>query len=71
MIVLFLLFGVIFGLLGGLMAFLITWNEWQKHKFKGKKLFKESFKTGLFTFMVFVIISLIAGYVISAGLGAK
>jgi uncharacterized protein YybS (DUF2232 family) len=56
--------GVIFGFLAALMAFLITWDEYRKHKFEGKRLFMEAFRAGLFTFIVFLLLSLLIGFIL-------
>ena len=37
--------GIIFGFLAAASAFVITWHEYEKHKFKGKRLFKEAFQS--------------------------
>ncbi len=65
MIEMFVLMGVIFGFLAGLMAFLITWKEWERHRFKGKKILKESLSVGVFTFLFFLILSSVLGIVFS------
>jgi H+/Cl- antiporter ClcA len=65
MLWLYLGIGVVFGFLAALMAFLITWNEYQKHKFRGKRLFMEAFRAGLFTFVVFLSLSLLIGFILT------
>jgi len=57
----YVMIGLVFGFLAALIAFLITWNEYQKHKFKGKRLFREVFSAGLFTFIIFFLLSLFIG----------
>jgi len=54
--------GIVFGLLAALMAFVITWHEYEKHKFAGKRLFKEAFQSAIFTFVVFLLLSLLIGF---------
>jgi len=57
--------GIIFGFLAALAAFVITYNEYEKHKFTGKRLFMQAFKTAIFTFAVFLILSLLAGFLLA------
>jgi hypothetical protein len=64
MAMLFLLIGIIFGLIAGLMAFLITWKEYEKHRFRGRRLFGVSFRAGLFAFLFFLIMALTTGYIL-------
>ena len=54
--------GVIFGFLAALMAFVITWHEYEKHKFTGRRLFKEAFHSGIFTFAIFLLLSILTGF---------
>jgi len=56
--------GIIFGFFAALIAFVITWHEDEKHKFIGKRLFKEAFQAAIFTFVVFLILSFIIGFVL-------
>ena len=65
MLWLYLGIGVVFGFLAALMAFLITWNEYQNHKFRGKRLFMEALRAGLFTFVVFLLLSLLIGFILT------
>jgi H+/Cl- antiporter ClcA len=64
MLVLSIVIGIIFGFFAALMAFVITWHEYEKHKFTGKRLFKEAFQAAIFTFIVFLILSFIIGFVL-------
>ena len=64
MLVISILIGIIFGFLAALMAFVITWHEYEKHKFTGKRLFKEAFQSAIFTFVVFLILSFIIGFIL-------
>ena len=61
MLAISIVIGVIFGFIAALMAFVITWHEYEKHKFTGKRLFKEAFQTAIFTFIVFLLLSLLIG----------
>ena len=56
--------GIVFGFLAALMAFVVTWHEYEKHKFVGKRLFKEAFQAAIFTFVVFLLLSLIIGFLL-------
>lgn len=62
---LFLGIGVVFGFLAGLIAFLITYDEWQKHLFVGWELWREPLVRGLFTFVVFVVLSVVIGFLLT------
>ena len=64
MLVLSIVIGIIFGFFAALMAFVITWHEYEKHKFTGKRLFKEAFQAAIFSFIVFLILSFIVGFVL-------
>ena len=64
MVVLSIVIGIIFGFFAALMAFVITWHEYEKHKFVGKRLFKEAFQAAIFTFVVFLFLSFIIGFVL-------
>lgn len=57
--------GVVFGLLAGLIAFLITYDEWQKHLFVGWKLWREPLVRGLFAFVVFFVLSVVIGFLLT------
>jgi len=54
--------GIIFGFLAAASAFAITWREYEKHKFTGKRLFKQAFQTAIFAFVVFLLLSLLIGF---------
>ena len=62
MIFIFILFGGIFGFIGSMMAFVVTWNELEKHQFDRKRLIRESFQTAFITFLFFLLLSIISGY---------
>jgi ABC-type antimicrobial peptide transport system permease subunit len=64
-LLLFLFLGTIFGLLGGLAAFLITYEEYQHHFTGNGKALKHSLETGAFAFFVFLGISVLAGFIFS------
>jgi uncharacterized protein YybS (DUF2232 family) len=61
----YLFIGAVFGFLAALMAFLVTWNEYRKHKFRGRRLFMRALHAGLFTFVVFILLALLIGFMLS------
>jgi len=64
MLVFSIVIGIIFGFFAALMAFVITWHEYEKHKFTGKRLFKEAFQAAIFTFGVFLLLSILIGFIL-------
>jgi hypothetical protein len=54
--------GIVFGFFAALMAFVITWHEYEKHKFTGRRLFMQAFQAAIFTFAVFLLLSLLVGF---------
>jgi len=61
-LLLFAVLGAIFGFLGGLAAFFITYEEYLRHQDK-KSAFKSSLETGFLAFFVFLIISILVGFI--------
>jgi hypothetical protein len=61
-----LLIGTTFGFIAGAIAFVITYNEWQKHRYEGWRLWKEALKAGVFAFVFFLVLSLCLGLILSA-----
>jgi hypothetical protein len=57
-----LIFGVVFGFVAALMAFLIIYNEYQRHKLGQWRVWKEALTAAAFTFALFVVLSLLVGY---------
>ncbi len=57
--------GSAFGLFASIMAFVITWNELEKHQFERKRLVNESLQAAGFTFIFFLVLSMLAGYFIT------
>ena len=55
---------VVFGLLASVMAYLITYNEYERHGFPKDRLIKESLKTAFVAFVFLFGLALIAGYLI-------
>jgi len=60
----FIIIGIIFGFLAAASAFAITWHEYEKHKFTGKRLFMEAFQSAVFTFIVFLFLSLLSSFLL-------
>lgn len=60
----FILIGIGLGLVAGIMAYLITYEEYQHH-FKGKRVHIESIKSAFVTFIFFIVLSVAIGYVMS------
>ena len=58
----FILIGGVFGFLGALIAYLITYNEWVHHYSTKKEPRKMALETAIFVFVFFLLVSLIAGY---------
>lgn len=58
----FFIIGLVFGGLAGMIAFLITLNEWHKHQFTGWKLWREPLVRGIFTFVFFFALSMLIGW---------
>jgi hypothetical protein len=56
-----LILGIAFGLLGGAMSFLITFDEYRKHQMARWHLWKGALTAGAFAFAVFMGLSLAAG----------
>ena len=65
MLALSIVVGIVFGFIAALMAFVITWHEYEKHKLTGKRLFKEAFQSAIFTFIVFLLLSLLVGFLLA------
>lgn len=57
------LIAIAVGSFAGIMAYLITYNEYQHH-FKGKRVFNESFKSGLVAFIFFFILTLVIAIIL-------
>jgi len=65
MLSLYVVIGIMFGSIAGLMAFIITWREYERHKFTDKRLFKESFQTAIFAFLIFLALSILTGFILT------
>ena len=56
--------GLIFGSLGAIMAYLITYKEWMHHYPTKKEPRKMALETAIFTFIFFMLVALLVGVVI-------
>mgnify|MGYP001557264892 CR=1 FL=1 len=61
---LFVGIGVVFGFFGGLVAFLITLNEWTHHYQTLREPVKMALRTGFFAFMLFFLLSIALGFIL-------
>ena len=61
---LFLVIGGVFSFLAGLMAYLITYNEYMHHYQTKKEPRKIAFEAALVAFTFFFLISLFSGYIL-------
>ena len=59
---LFLAVGLVFGVLAGMMAFLITYEEYSHHHFDRGRLVRASLEAALFAFLVILALALAAGF---------
>jgi hypothetical protein len=59
---LFIGIGIVFGILAGLVAFLITLNEWSHHYQTRREPIALALRAGLFAFAVFFLISAALGF---------
>ena len=60
-----IILGIIFGFLAAASAFVITWHEYEKHKFTGKRLLKDAFQAAIFAFVVFLLLSFLVGFILT------
>jgi hypothetical protein len=56
--------GVIFGLIGGAMAFTITYAEYQRHQFTGRRLVGEALRAGIAAFLLLLALTIAAGFIV-------
>ena len=52
------------GIIASLMAFVITWNEYQRHQFERKHLLRISLQAAGTTFVVFLFSAILIGYLL-------
>jgi len=62
MLVISIFIGIVFGFIAALMAFVITWHEYAKHKLTKERLLKETFKSAIFAFIIFLFLSILVGF---------
>lgn len=56
--------GTAFGLLGGGMAFTITYAEYQRHQFTGRRLVGEALRAGVAAFLVLFAVAIASGLIV-------
>ena len=61
---LFLSIGLFFGLIGGLMAYLITYNEYTHHFQDKARPRQMALSSGLFTFVFLLVLLFLAGWIL-------
>jgi len=61
---LLLIIGIIFGSLGAICAYLITYKEWQHHYPSPEIPRKMALETAIFTFIFFLMLMIVAGLVV-------
>jgi hypothetical protein len=65
MITTFLLVGMVIGLFAGLIAFLITYEEYSRHYLERRKPLRLALEAAAFAFFVFLVLSVIVGFVLT------
>jgi hypothetical protein len=63
--VLIVVIGAGFGLIASMMTFIVIYDEYRKHHLKGWRLWSEALKAAAASFVIFVALSLVAGYWLS------
>lgn len=53
--------GVVFGFIAALMAFLIFFDEYRKHRLTGRRLWEQALSGAAVAFFFFLLLSLLAG----------
>jgi hypothetical protein len=56
--------GTVFGLLGGGTAFTITYTEYQRHQFTGRRLVGEALRAGVAAFLVLFALAIASGFIV-------
>ena len=59
-----LLLGVIFGLIGGVMAYIIVYTEYKKHLLSSRRVIQEGLRAGFIAFIALLIGALITGFAV-------
>jgi len=60
-----LLIGLVFSPIAGVMAFLITYHEYQRHYTDKQRPLRIALEAAVFTFAFFMIASIVIGFVLS------
>ena len=68
---LFGIIGLVFGSLGALAAFLITYGEYEKHKLPRSSLLSEAFKSAIFAFVFFVLLLFLVFFSVNFHFGVR
>jgi Na+-driven multidrug efflux pump len=58
-----LLTAIVVGLVAGAMTYFATYNEYQHH-LKGKRVFRESIKSGFVSFVFFFIVTIVVSIIL-------
>ena len=61
---LFMAFGLVFGSLAAMMAFLITHEEYSRHHFPRRQLLKASLEAAGVSFMAIFLLAVVIGYLL-------
>jgi hypothetical protein len=59
-----LVIGIGCGFIASLMAFVITWNEYQRHQLRVPRLIRLSLQAAVTAFIFFLAVALLFGYVL-------
>lgn len=57
-----LVLGLIFGTIAAVLAFLIVYEAYRRHRLPARRLWRESLEAAVFAFVVFVILFVVTGY---------
>lgn len=60
-----IIIGTVFGFIASLMAFVITWQEWERHQIERKRLWRESGQAAIVTFFFFLALSVLFGFIVT------
>nr|HET6904877.1 hypothetical protein [Ktedonobacteraceae bacterium] len=66
-----LLIGSIVGLFAGLMAFLITYEEYARHYVERQKPLRLALEAAAFAFFAFLVLSVVVGFVLVRAYGSQ
>ena len=66
-----LLIGSVVGLFAGLMAFLITYEEYARHYVERQKPLRLALEAAAFAFFVFLVLSVVVGFVLVRAFGSQ